>query len=336
LRRPGVDTRIPGPKGPRAFPAAFREYGPVFALILCTACWSTTFFMMKWGSAGVAGAIPGSAVSLAPLLFLFLRFVLGTALLPVASPRSVRRLDRGTLWRGVLLGLPVAAAFIMQIYGLGGVSPGISAFLTSLFVVFTPILGWLTGTEKPRLVLAGAVALSLAGVFLLAGSGGESTVLGVVLSVTAAVLWAVQIILTDRFTKRVDPDALCLVQTAFSAVCLLAALAVMPGGAALLDPALLFGVLRVASATVGIVVTAVFGSVAAQLLMNRYQKLVSPNRAALIYMAEPFFALLFSVVMCPIVSAGFTETLTWSKLGGGFLILLAIYWLERSRRGRKR
>ena len=315
---------------------ARRLPGPVFALILCTACWSTTFFMMKWGSGGVASALPSSSVALAPLLFLALRFVLGTALLPLVSPGSVRRMDRRTLWMGSALGLPFAVAFIMQIYGLGGVSPGISAFLTSLFVVFTPILGWLTGIEQPRPVLAGAVAFSLAGVVLLAGPGGESTVPGVVLSVTAAVLWAVQIILTDRFTRRADPDALCLVQTGFGAVFFLAALAVVPGGAGLLGPGTISAVLRVPAASVGIAVTAAFGSVAAQLLMNRYQKLVSPNRAALIYMTEPFFALLFSVVMCSIVSAGFTETLTWSKLGGGLLIFLAVYWLERSRGARRR
>ena len=290
---------------------------------------------MKWGAAGVASAIPASAVSLAPLLFLALRFVLGTALLPVVSIRSIRRMNRKTVWMGSALGLPFAVAFIMQIYGLRGVSPGISGFLTSLFVVFTPVLGWLTGIEKPRAALAASLALSLAGVILLAGPGGESTLVGVLLSVAAAVLWAVQIILTDRFTRRGDPDALCLVQTAFAAVFFLVALAVMPGGAALLDPALIASVLRVPAAAVGIVVTAVFGSVAAQLLMNRYQKLVSPNRAALIYMAEPFFAFLFSVVMCSVVSAGFAETITWSKLGGGLMIFAAIYWLERSRGTRK-
>jgi len=291
--------------------------------------------MMKRGSGGVASAIPASAVSLAPLLFLLLRFVIGTVLLPVASVRSVRMMDRTTLWMGVVLGLPFAVAFIMQIYGLAGVSPGISAFLTSLFVVFTPVLGWLTGTERPRPVLAIAVAISLAGVALLAGPGGESTLVGVILSVAAAVLWAIQIILTDRFTRRVDPDALCLVQTAFCAVFFFIALAVMPGGMALFDPAILAGVLRVPAVAVGITVTAVFGSVAAQLLMNRYQKLVSPNRAALIYMTEPFFALLFSVVMCSVVSAGFTETITWTKLGGGLLIFSAIWLLEHGRGGKK-
>jgi drug/metabolite transporter (DMT)-like permease len=291
--------------------------------------------MMKWGAGGVASAVPASAVALAPLLFLVLRLILGTALLPAVSLRSVRMLNRGTLWMGSVLGLPFAVAFIMQIYGLGGVSPGISAFLTSLFVVFTPVIGWVTGIEKPRRVLAGAVVFSLAGVALLAGPGGESKIVGVVLSVAAAVLWAVQIILTDRFTRRADPDALCLVQTAFAAVVSLVALAVMPGGLGLLDPAIIASVLRVPAATVGIVVTAVFGSVAAQLLMNRYQKLVSPNRAALIYMAEPFFALLFSVVMCSVVSAGFTETLTWTKLGGGLLIFAAIWLLEHGREARK-
>jgi drug/metabolite transporter (DMT)-like permease len=69
--------------------------------------------------------------------------------------------------------------------------------------------------------------------------------------------------------------------------------------------------------------------------MNRYQRRVSPNRAALIYTTEPFFALLFSVVMCAVVSAGFTETITFPKLGGGMLIFSAIWLLEHGRGVRK-
>ena len=67
--------------GKRAPGGSRYGYGPVLALVLCTACWSTTFFMMKWGSGGIASAIPPSSVALAPLLFLALRFLLGTALL---------------------------------------------------------------------------------------------------------------------------------------------------------------------------------------------------------------------------------------------------------------
>src|SRR5688500_16861147 len=103
-----------------------------------TILWGSSFFTMEWGVKGIAARLGPAA---APSAFLFLRFFLALLVFAALFPRTVIRLVRGTLAGGALLSIPFYAGFILQISGLAETTSTVSAFITSLMVVATPLLG---------------------------------------------------------------------------------------------------------------------------------------------------------------------------------------------------
>ncbi len=154
-----------------------------------------------WGSGFVSQSF--ALESLQPLALVFLRYIVATTvLLPVAF-FSVRGQDRKTeilkncARTGLLCGLPMSVAMILQQMGLGDTGAGKGAFLSSLYVVFAPLIGMVLGKKVSNRVWF-AVALSVAGSFLLCVKEGFTLSSGDLLVLLCAVLFAVQIHVYDR------------------------------------------------------------------------------------------------------------------------------------------
>lgn len=274
-------------------------------LLGTTVFWGSSFLAMKWGTEALAPAVGGPA---APAAFLFLRFALALAVHLLLVRGAVRRLDRGTLRGGVALAIPFYLGFILQTTGIVETTSTVSAFLTSLMVVFTPILGRLFFGERLTPALTAGVAVSVVGVwFLTSPEGGIGK--GELLTLLCALAFAVQIQLTNVVTRRHEPEAVTTVMFAcallFSAA-LLAVHGVSPG-------ALLEG-LREPRALGTVAWTAVFCSVVAIWVLNRFQREIPPTRAAVLYMMEPLFAALLGATL-----GG--ERLSGRALAGGAVIL---------------
>src|SRR5581483_11964879 len=107
-------------------------------LFATTVLWGSSFFTMMWGMEGVGRRLGAAA---APHGFLFLRFALSLVVQGLIFPRAVLALTPRTAVAGVVLSIPFYAGFVLQVMGLGHTTSTISAFLTSLFVVITPVLG---------------------------------------------------------------------------------------------------------------------------------------------------------------------------------------------------
>ncbi len=154
-----------------------------------------------WGSGFVSQSF--ALASLQPLALVFLRYIVATtALLPVAlfSVRGQgrkREIVKTCARTGFLCGLPMSVAMILQQMGLGDTGAGKGAFLSSLYVVFAPLIGMLLGKTVSNRVW-GAVALSVAGSFLLCVKEGFTLSGGDILVLLCAVLFAVQIHVYDR------------------------------------------------------------------------------------------------------------------------------------------
>ena len=139
--------------------------------------------------------------------------------------------------------------------------------------------------------------------------------LGEVLTIIAAFVFGVQIIITDRFTRQCDPIA--ITQVSFLCVTVLGAITLIWGWMIgpdfeisafrrlLLDPSFVEPVL----------LSAVLGNVVALTLMMRFQKTLSPVRAAIIYGLEPVWAAIFAIWL------GFAQPTSWLFIGGGALLL---------------
>ncbi|HEX7896401.1 MAG TPA: DMT family transporter [Planctomycetota bacterium] len=274
-------------------------------LFATTLFWGSSFLAMLWGLRGLEPAVGARA---APFAFLFLRFLFALPLHAALFPGSLRALSGRTIGAGLLLSLPFNAGFILQTVALRWTTSTISAFLTSLFVVLTPVIGRAFFAERlvPATLAGGLV--SLAGVWILTDPAGGLG-LGEILTLLCAVAFAFQIQLTNVVTRKHPPEAITFVMfasaVAVSGIALLA-LGIGPG-----DLLRGLGGPRVPATTL---YTAAVCSVAAFWALNRFQRDISPTRAGVLYMLEPVVAALLAVAFDG-------EPMTPRKLAGGAVIV---------------
>lgn len=283
-------------------------------LVFLCALWGSSFFTMQGGTQALEGMIGERA---APSGFLFLRFLAAFLLLPCVLPSAIKAVTPRVALHGFLLALPFYVGFILQVDGLRQTTPTVSAFLTNLTVVFTPALGWLFFRERPGWGLWMGAALALAGVWILCDPAGGRFGRGEILTVGCAVAFTLQIQFTNVVTRRSPPDAVTLVMFACGALF---------AGLTLLVMGISWGGLARAAVTPAVGWPALYNAVActvvANTLMNRFQRDITPTRAAVIYTLEPIFAALFSAIFI-------SEPMTGRKLLGGAGIVLGNLACER-------
>lgn len=158
------------------------------------------------------------AVAVLPLAILGLdRFTgNGRRLFSVQGGKLRVDLSRAELIGGLLCGLCLSAATILQQYGLSlNQAAGKTAFITSLYVVFVPCLGLFFGRRTSLPVFLGVLG-AVAGAFVLGFdfSGGESLGFsaGDLLVLFSAVMFAFQIMAIDRYAPQGDGVRISLVQ----------------------------------------------------------------------------------------------------------------------------
>lgn len=285
------------------------------ALFLVSVIWGFTFLWMKQAVEAMERVTgPGHAVA-GSALFLALRFALAAVVLGAFVPASRRELGAGAWRGGAWLGFLLVVGFVLQMVGLEQITPAVSAFLTSLYVLFLAVITAAIERRLPRFGFAVGALLATAGAALVRGRPEIAEWrTGEVLTVGASLAFAIHILATDRVTKRWPAMPVTLTMFVWVAA----------GGAALLlfeaargngiafrqvvelcgDPAFLTPLFS----------TTVFGTVVALALMNLYQREVEPVRAAILYALEPIWAALIGV------AAGADEVTGWLVLGGGLLL----------------
>ncbi|WGT47514.1 DMT family transporter [Tessaracoccus lacteus] len=264
------------------------------AILLVTAIWGSTFFIIK------------DAVSrVDPIDFLAVRFLVGALVPSLIFLGRLRRLS----WRqwSIALGLGVLYGFaqIAQTTGLQTTAASASGFLTGVYVVLTPLILWALFRVRPQRVTWVAVALAMAGIAVLSLSGLTGIGRGEALTLLGAALYALHIVMLDRFSRAMDPVSLATVQ--------LIGIAIICGGAAL-PTGIDFTPDGVVWAAV--LYTAIAAGIATMVLQTWAQRHIPPSRVVLLMAFEPVFATLFAVLF-----GG--ETLTLRFLLGGSMILAA-------------
>ncbi|MFN0006695.1 MAG: DMT family transporter [Planctomycetota bacterium] len=286
----------------------------IIALLVVTVIWGGTFVWMKQAIDAVH-LVLGPAHSTAGIsLFMALRFGLAAACLAAFVPASRRGLSRQVWSGGFWIGLALFAGFVLQMLGLADISPAVSAFLTSLYVLFTAVMTAGVDRRAPRISLFAGVVLATIGAGFIRGRPELAFNTGEILTVACAALFAAHILLTDRITKRVAAMPVTLTSfiwvTAGSLVMVLPALASQngPGFEALLELA------RTPAFALPVVLSSILATVVALSLMNLFQRRLDPVRAAVLYAFEPIWAALFGI------AAGTDRFTTYLWLGGGLLL----------------
>lgn len=216
-----------------------------------------------------------------PVPFLAVRFLVGAALL---APVAARRRARGPaplLGRaGLATGAVLIVAYVLQTVGLQYTTTQVSAFLTYLLVVMVPLFAAVVHRRLPRLHVAIAVVVAVAGVAFLTGGGRVGFGLGEVLTLGCAGAFAAHILLVEHWAPRLD---LVRLNTAQLGVV----------GLGLLVPGFFFGGYAfTGTALLAAVYTGAAASALAFGLQLYGQRHLEATRASLLLLLEPVFAAL--------------------------------------------
>lgn len=245
------------------------------ALIAVTAIWGVTFVQIK------------DALALYPLFaFLAVRFAIAVLTLAPVVVTRVRTLGRDGVVAGVALGALLASGYGLQTAGLDRTTVSAAGFVTGMYVVLTPVFALALFRLRAGAAVWAGVALAVAGLAMLSGISAGSTT-GDLLVLGAAALYAMQIVLMERFAPRFDPLAFTACEMAAACVGFVA-LAVALGQLHVPRGWTVWGAL---------VVTGVFASALAYLVQAWAQQRTSATRTALIFALEPVFAGIFGYAL---------------------------------------
>jgi drug/metabolite transporter (DMT)-like permease len=201
--------------------------------------------------------------------------------------------------------------FVTQMIGLDDITPSVSAFLTSLYVVFTALITILFAKSKPTKALLFGVLLTTFGAGFIQGPPHLTWGVGEILTVICAVFFALHIIYTQKITQEIDPIGVTLTSFLVIALGSILLLFAFGGGRTLEQWGLIFqdGVfLQVLCLGIG-------GSFFCLLLLNLYQRYLNPIQAAIIYALEPVWATIYGL------SLGLDQWTGWILIGGGALFM---------------
>lgn len=290
-----------------------RERRAVLAILSFTVLWGLTFVWMKQVLLAGTAHLGEGCIHVVVGLYLAARFGLAALVLPLVVPTSRRGWDRAAHRGGAILGLLLSAGFLLQIYGLELVPPSVSAFLTSLYVLFTAVLtaAWKRSGLRAGLAL-GVLLATLGGAFI-SGPPQVSFDAGEWLTVGCAFLFAVHILAVDHWTKRAAPLAITEISFVWVAVAGSVALALglaapgAPGVAETLE------LLTVRGFAVPLVLASLLATVVAISMMNVFQRDLDPVRAAILYAIEPIWASIAAIAM------GLAVADVWLWVGGSAL-----------------
>ncbi len=247
----------------------------LLVLVAVTAVWGVTFVQVK------------DAVEIYPLFaFLALRFAIASLTLTAPAAARMRGLGREGLAAGVIAGALLGAGYALQTAGLERTTVSSTGFVTGMYVVLTPLLALaFFRTQIGRATWAG-VALAAGGLALLSGVHGGS-VGGDLLVLGGAAVYALQIVLMERYAPRFDALAFTLVEmlTAFLG---LFAIALAVDGIPVPHGWKVWG---------GLVVTGVFASALAFLAQTWAQRRATATQTALVFSLEPVWAAFFGFTL---------------------------------------
>jgi drug/metabolite transporter (DMT)-like permease len=269
-----VEQELVGGPTPLTWETA-RPLVPELALIAATISYGATFKLVQDALRDVT-----------PVGFILLRFSMGAVvLLPFAvrngwrGPTTARSGLRAKHFLLAVLAFGVVGfgGYWLQNAGLERTTTSNSAFITGLFVVFTPLIETAVTRRRPSGNVLVAVGCAVVGLFLLEGgtldlSAGDALTLG------CAFLFAVWILLGAYFTQHFDPVALTAGQLVVFVVLAIPVVAI--GGLGHVTTQVL----------VAAAVTGIFCSAIAFTLQLWGQRFVEPSRAAVILQFEPVVA----------------------------------------------
>jgi drug/metabolite transporter (DMT)-like permease len=271
-------------------------------LVFCTLIWAATFPIAKQGLRDAS-----------PIVLIALRFWIALVIFYPFCRTEVRRIDGRTAQRGTILGILLFGGFLTQTIGLHYTTASKSAFITSLLVVFTPIFQLILETKPPQAGNIIGVILVSSGLYVLTAPQGDGFNCGDVLTLGAAVLYALYLVYLDMITRSHSFMQLTFLQIGVTALLASSSLYVLE------KPYLYW----TGNLVLSLAYLAILATLLALYLITKHQCQTTPTRSAVIFSLEPLFAAIFSNLMLG-------EKFGIVALAGGSIILAGLLVSELS------
>ena len=177
-----------------------------------------------WGFAFVAQRVGGDI--LGAFYFNGIRYAVGAvSLIPVIMIFEKERKDpeklKYTIKWGIVVGLILFIASSLQQFGINITqSAGKSGFITGLYTVLVPLIGFVFFKYKTNIFTWVGAALAVVGLFLLSFTSGVSPVgIGDIVLLIGSVFWAMHIIVIDKVGGGASSIKFSMTQFLTSSVC---------------------------------------------------------------------------------------------------------------------
>ena len=260
-----------------------KKYKGELILLMITLFWSATFVIVK-----------ESLNDISSMLFVGFRFLIaGLIIFPFVLRRKIdfRSIN---LKLPIILGILLFLGFSAQTIGLRYTSATKSAFLTGSAVIIIPILQTIIERRKPNKGSVIGVVVVLLGILLLSGGNSIYTLLedlvtnfnfGDGMTLICAFFFAYYVVYLDVLSNKYDFWLLLMIQISVTTI--------LSFFFAIIFDVTGFEEIKFDfSANLGLAIlyTAIFATLVTTALQTKYQKLVSPTKAGIVYSFEPIMA----------------------------------------------
>ncbi len=278
------------------------KFLPLFFLSLLVVVWGSTFPIEKI-----------MLETLSPFSLNLIRFLIADAVMLIIFFPSIKR-DFFSVWKaGLLLGISMGAGFVFQTWGLVYTTPAKSGFITSMYVVFAPILSFVFEKTKASIHTIIALIIAAAGIYMVELSGKAFEMnFGDFLTFLCAIAFAFQVLLMTVLTKRYEGKEITLTFYQFIVITLFNLPFYFFSGHN--DKWNLTDV-------VFILYMAIIASIIGIIIQAKYQKKIGTVSSSFIYAGEPVMATVFSVL---ILKSTFSQT----EIIGFAMITFAAIWAQ--------
>ena len=283
-----------------------------FILTLTAIIWGTTFIMQKKAS-GIVDAFTFNFFRsiIAFILLTIIAFFTRNKISTDENDEEGKVVTKKKLYIYALLaGIGMAGGATFQQIGIKTCEASTAAFLTSLYIIFVPILGIVFG-KKAKLKIWICVVVAIIGAYVLAKTGENfftfDLSLGSILIVISGMFWALQINAVGKIANNINPFKLCAIE-------LLVTTIVSFFGMIIAETVVLDNVFKVMPY---ILYAAVLSGTLSFAFQNIGQKYCESNLATLIMSLEAIFALISGVIFLK-------ETLELNEIIGSIMIFSSV------------
>lgn len=240
-----------------------------------------------------------------------MRGLLGASAAAIVFNRSIRHMTKNDLKIGVTLGLINFCGYYLQTMALQYTTPAKNAFLTTMYVVISPVIMWLVWHDHLQRKDGIAIICAVVGMAILSGISPEHLTLqyGDFLTLISAIFWSLQIIFFARLGYQASSPWVII----FTISCTQGTCGWIT---ALLTERSTFAHVNWMQAILPLIAIAIVVTFLAQGLQLTAQHYTSPTAAGLILMLESLFGSILSVLL------GF-DPLTYRLIIGGAIMILA-------------